>query len=212
VATLAYELEHTSQPDKFGSIASGLYWAIVTLTTVGYGDITPLTSAGRVLSGVTMVLGILTMALPAGIIASGFIQDLRRIDTAAAWMVLAGSAPFAHLRVAEIALIAGQLSPQRVPAGTLITRAGEMAHSLFVITTGEVELRLGDHIRILGKGEVLDADAVLGPMRRPATARALTVSDLLVLDAGRFQALVRDSPPLASAFGQAPRAPASPPA
>ncbi len=200
VATLAYEFEHEGQPDKFGSIASGMYWAIVTLTTVGYGDITPLTSVGRVLSGITMVLGILTMALPAGIIASGFIQDLRRIDTAAAWVALARAQPFRHLGITDIALIAERLMPQRVPAGMIITRAGEWAHSMFVVTTGEVELRGEGWTRVLGKGDVFDVEAILGPIQRPATARALTVSDLLVLDVKHFRALLQASPSLAMAL------------
>ena len=71
-STVAYLAERETQPEQFGSIPLAMWWAIVTLTTTGYGDVTPATLAGRVLAGAVMMCGIGVFALWAGIIASGF--------------------------------------------------------------------------------------------------------------------------------------------
>jgi len=73
-----YALERTVQPEAFGSIPKAMWWATVTLTTVGYGDVVPITAAGRSLGMVITVLGVGMAALPAGIIASGFTSELAR--------------------------------------------------------------------------------------------------------------------------------------
>jgi len=73
-----YVVERDSQPEAFGSIPSAMWWATVTLTTVGYGDVVPMTVAGRLLGVVITVLGVGMAALPAGIIASGFTTELAR--------------------------------------------------------------------------------------------------------------------------------------
>ena len=77
-ASLAYLLERDANPVHFGSIPQALWWAIVTLTTTGYGDVIPVTPAGRILAGFVMVAGILVFALWAGILASGYAEELRR--------------------------------------------------------------------------------------------------------------------------------------
>ncbi|MBL4910882.1 MAG: ion transporter [Alteromonadaceae bacterium] len=73
-----YLLEHKVQPEEFGSIPSAMWWAVTTLTTVGYGDVTPITSAGKVFGGIITLVGISMVALPTGIIASGFGNTFRR--------------------------------------------------------------------------------------------------------------------------------------
>ena len=77
-ATGAYLLERDVQPATFGSIPAALWWAITTLTTTGYGDEIPITAPGRLLAGIVMISGIAVFALWAGILASGFAQELRR--------------------------------------------------------------------------------------------------------------------------------------
>ena len=72
-----YFFEHNVQPEKFGSIPAAMWWAVVTLTTVGYGDIVPMTTAGKVFAGGISIIGICMIALPAGILASA-INDLMR--------------------------------------------------------------------------------------------------------------------------------------
>lgn len=71
-SSLMYELEHEAQPEAFSSIPATMWWAVASLTTVGYGDIYPITPLGKMLASISAVLGVGLVALPAGILASGF--------------------------------------------------------------------------------------------------------------------------------------------
>jgi len=75
-ASIMYYVESTSQPEAFPNIIASFWWAVATLTTVGYGDVYPITILGKVLSGIIALLGIGIVALPTGIISSGFIEEL----------------------------------------------------------------------------------------------------------------------------------------
>lgn len=77
-SSLMYYVEEEAQPTVFSSIPAAMWWAIVTLTTVGYGDIYPITPLGRALASGLAILGIGLFALPAGIMASGFAEELQR--------------------------------------------------------------------------------------------------------------------------------------
>lgn len=76
VSSLMYFAEHEAQPDKFSSIPASMWWGVVALTTTGYGDVVPVTALGQVLGGLTAVVGVGVIALPVGILASGFIEEL----------------------------------------------------------------------------------------------------------------------------------------
>ena len=76
--SLLYVAEAEAQPDKFGSIPRSLWWAIVTLTTVGYGDAYPVTVLGRFLAGVIAITGVTVIALPTGIFAASFSDAMDR--------------------------------------------------------------------------------------------------------------------------------------
>ncbi len=73
-----YLIEQDAQPDAFGSIPLAMWWSLVTLTTVGYGDVTPVTTLGKFFGGCITVIGVGMVALPAGILASGFGEHLQR--------------------------------------------------------------------------------------------------------------------------------------
>ena len=81
-ASLIYYCENPIQPEVFSSIPSTMWWAVVTLTTVGYGDIYPITTLGKILASVIAVLGIGFFALPTGILGAGFVEKIqsRRSD------------------------------------------------------------------------------------------------------------------------------------
>lgn len=81
-SVLMYEAEHTAQPEVFDSVWTGLYWAITTMTTTGYGDIVPITAFGRIIGFVVMVISIGVVAIPAGIFSAGFIEEFRAADKA----------------------------------------------------------------------------------------------------------------------------------
>jgi len=76
-ACLGYLFEHEAQPDKFENIPQSIYWAVITLASVGYGDISPVTPAGRAITIVLALLGIGIFAIPAAILSSAFSDQLR---------------------------------------------------------------------------------------------------------------------------------------
>lgn len=73
---LIYYAEHPVQPEKFSSIPASMWWGVATLTTVGYGDIFPVTTLGKICGSIIAILGIGLFALPAGILASGFAEEI----------------------------------------------------------------------------------------------------------------------------------------
>ena len=77
-SSLMYFAEHEAQPEDFASIPEAMWWSIITLTTVGYGDVSPVTPMGKVMAGVIAVMGIGMFALPAGILGSGFLEEIQR--------------------------------------------------------------------------------------------------------------------------------------
>lgn len=77
-STLLYLIEGGLQPRQFGSIPRAMWWAVATLTTVGYGDVYPITPLGKVLAGLTAIAGIGLIAMPAGILAAAFSEAARR--------------------------------------------------------------------------------------------------------------------------------------
>ena len=77
-SSMMYYVEHEVQPEAFSSIPATMWWGVATLTTVGYGDVYPITSIGRILGAFIAIMGVGIFALPAGIIASGFEAEIRK--------------------------------------------------------------------------------------------------------------------------------------
>jgi voltage-gated potassium channel len=77
-ASVLYAIEGSVQPEQFGSIPRALWWAVATLTTVGYGDVYPITPLGKAVAGCVAVMGVGTVALPAGILANAFAERIRQ--------------------------------------------------------------------------------------------------------------------------------------
>ncbi len=77
-STGVYFAENEAQPEKFSSIPSAMWWAVATLTTVGYGDIFPITSLGKILGSISAIFGIGFFALPAGLLATGFSDEIKK--------------------------------------------------------------------------------------------------------------------------------------
>jgi voltage-gated potassium channel len=77
-AFLMYYVENPAQPDKFKNIFSSLWWAVATLTPLGYGDVAPITTPGKIISAIVAIIGIGLIALPTGIISAGFIEKISK--------------------------------------------------------------------------------------------------------------------------------------
>jgi voltage-gated potassium channel len=77
-STIMYLVENAAQPDKFSSIPAAMWWAVMTVTTVGYGDIIPITPWGKTIAGMVTIGGVLLLALPSAILASGFMEERQK--------------------------------------------------------------------------------------------------------------------------------------
>jgi voltage-gated potassium channel len=196
-ATLMHLAEGRVQPDKLGTIPQALWWAIVTLGTIGYGDVVPITALGKLIASGTIICGLIVIALPVGIIATAFAEQIHRRDFVVTWGMIARVPLFAELDAAAISDIMELLRAQVAEAGQVIVRAGDPAHSMYFIAAGEVEVSLHKERLRLGVGQFFGEVAVLKRVHRSATAIALTRTNLLVLDAQDLHALMERDPRIA---------------
>ena len=200
-SSLVYYFERDAQPDKYGSIPEAMWWGIVTLTTVGYGDVTPVTLWGRVAGGLTAVMGLCMFAIPVGIIASAFIEAVRRREFVDTWNLVAKVPLFRTLDAARIAAVAGVLRARRAERGERLIRKGDQADSMYFIVSGDVEV---DQENAAPKGRLSAGDffgeiALIADRARTATITAQTPCKLLVLHKDDFESFMESHPDLRDA-------------
>lgn len=196
-ASLMQVIEGDAQPDKFGTIPDAMYWAVVTLTTVGYGDIVPSTPLGKAVAGLTAVVGIIMLALPVGLLASAFAREIQRRDFVVTWSMVSRVPIFAQLDAVELNEIMGYLHAKYCEPDEVIVRRGEPADSMYFIASGRVEVELTPKPVELEAGDFFGEMAVLIRSERTANVKALTHTKLLVLDAGDLHYLVEHMPGMA---------------
>ncbi|WBL76233.1 cyclic nucleotide-gated ion channel/potassium channel family protein [Bradyrhizobium xenonodulans] len=196
-ASLLYAIEREVQPDKLGTIPQAMWWAIVTLGTVGYGDVVPVTPLGKFISTFAIIAGFAMIALPVAIISTAFAEELKRRDFVVTWGMLARVPLFSHLSASEIADIMRLLRARTIEQGEVLVRRGDAASSMYFITAGEVEIALpSQHVR-LTDGTFFGEIALLHKTKRSGTVTAARKTRLLVLDAQDFHALIARMPTLA---------------
>ncbi|GGB37581.1 cyclic nucleotide-binding protein [Roseibium aquae] len=195
-ATLMYLVEADDQPDKLGSIPHAIYWAVTTITTVGYGDVVPVTETGRVIAAFVMLLGYALIALPVGIIASAFAREIHSRDFVVTWSMVARVPLFEALSAAEIAEVSKLLEAQKVRAGTVIAAAGDVADRMYFISEGQAEIRLQDQTIYLDEGDYFGEFALIHQQQRSVSVRAHSDCELLVLAAHSLQELMDRNPKL----------------
>jgi voltage-gated potassium channel len=201
-AALMHLAEGKVQPDKLGTIPDALWWAVVTLGTIGYGDVVPMTALGKLIATGTIFASVIMIALPVGIIATAFAEQIHRRQFVVTWGMIARVPLFAELDAAEISDIMSLLRARVVEAGQVIVHAGDPAHSMYFVAAGEVEVALKRERLRLGPGQFFGEVAVLRKARRSATAVALTRTNLLVLDAQDLRALMERDPRIAARINE----------
>jgi voltage-gated potassium channel len=204
-ASIMQVVEGEAQPEKFGTIPDAMWWAIVTLATVGYGDVSPITPFGKVLTALYILASLIIIALPVGIVATAFASEIHRRDFVVTWSMVARVPLFAGLSAADIADISRLLRAQTVESGAMIVRRGESGDSMYFIANGEVEVELPDKRARLGSGDFFGEVAVLGRARRMATVTAVTRTNLLILDAQDLEALMEREKRIAERIHEALR-------
>jgi len=200
-SSLVYYFEREAQPDKYGSIPDAMWWGIVTLTTVGYGDVTPVTLWGKIAGGLTAVMGLCMFAIPVGIIASAFIEAVRRREFVDTWNLVAKVPLFRTLDAARIAAVAGVLRARRAERGERLIRKGDQADSMYFIVSGEVEVDQESSAPKgrLSAGEFFGEIALIAERTRTATVTALSPCKLLLLHKDDFESFMNEHPDLKDA-------------
>ncbi len=202
-STALHLLERAAQPESFGTMADSLWWAVVTLTTTGYGDEIPKTGAGRILAGLVMACGITLFALLAGILAGGFFEELRRRDFLNNWDLVAKVPLFKDVGAGAISEVARLLKPKKFAAGQTIMRRGDPGDRMYFIVLGEAEVRVDGPPIALGVGQFFGEIALVHGGPRTATVVARTAATLLVLDIADFRELCGRRPELTEAISLA---------
>lgn len=190
-AALMHLAEGKVQPAKLGTIPDALWWSIVTIGTIGYGDVVPVTAFGKLIAIGTIFMGLILMALPIGIIATAFSEQIHRRDFIVTWGMIAKVPLFAELDAGEIADVSELLRAKLAEPDEVIIREGDHAHSMYFIAAGEVEVAVGKKRVKLTEGQFFGEVAVLKNQRRSGTVTALTRTNLLVLSAQDLHALMQ---------------------
>jgi voltage-gated potassium channel len=196
-AVSVYYLERDVQPATFGSVPAALWWAIATLTTVGYGDVVPITTLGRLVAALVMICGLGVFGLWTGILATGFAAETRRDNFLKTWESVSKVPFFAALGPSAIADVTHMLRTMDLPARTMIIRKGQAGDCMYFIAAGEVEVDLPGKKLTLGDGAFFGEMALLGNNLRNANITTTRVSKLLVLDLVDFRMLMARHPDLA---------------
>lgn len=199
-ATIAHWVEGETQPAHFGSIPAALWWAVVTLTTTGYGDVVPQSVWGRMLGGLLMLTGIVVMALLAGILATGFAEEVRRREYLRIWDLVARVPFFAQLDAIAIADIVGRLRTASFKTGATVFHHGSPGDAMYFLVSGSVRVQLGPRSKVLREGEFFGEMALIERKPRSAEVVALEPCSLLVLDVAAFYQLAGQQPELMHAF------------
>lgn len=194
-----YILEGQVQPRVFGNLPSCMYWAIITLSTVGYGDTYPITAAGRFLAGVTAIMGLGIFALPVGIIASAFVTEIHRRDFVVTSSMLARIPLFSGLDIEVMSEVMAALRSHMVAPHVPVVVGGESATAMYFIVSGLAKETGPGRARgngTLGPGDVIAADAVLNGTAYETTVFAHTPMRVLALASQDVMMLLRKHPRL----------------
>lgn len=197
---LMYMLEREAQPDDFGSIPEAMWWAIATLTTVGYGDVTPVTAGGRLVGGIVMVLGIGVFVLWTSIFAAGFMEESSRRNFVVTWHLVAKVPAFSGLSAERISDIVQLLSPEVISARYTIIRRGEVSDAMYFVVSGELEIDSPTELYHIHNGHFFGARGLMEGGPRRATVTAITDVQLLRLDKRNFVHLMEAEPDLRAAI------------
>lgn len=186
--------EGDAQPKVFGTLPDAMYWAITTLTTVGYGDVVPITPLGKFIAGITEVLGLLLFALPIGIIANGFVSGLNRRRFAITWSTLKQQPLFDGFDVTAMTDLMESLKADIVPEHGQITLAGEPANALSLIVSGTARAESEDADDVLEEGAIIGPEALHHQASYAQTVTARTTVRVMVLSHEDLRRLARKNP------------------
>jgi voltage-gated potassium channel len=171
-----------------------MWWAFATVTTVGYGDVIPVTLPGRIVGVITMITGLVMLALPAGIVASAFATNIARQNFIVTAGMLARMPLFEGMETSSILEMLPTVVTRTFERGAQIVQWGTRAGMLFLVVDGEIEVEQAKRRRQIGPGEAFGG--VVGP-QRDLSARALTRVKVMLIEPRNVMELCRTLPDFA---------------
>ena len=189
-SALMHVVEREGQPVGFGTLPQSLWWAVVTLTTTGYGDVVPQTNVGHLLGAMVMICGIATFGLWTGILATGFAAESRRRNFIQTWDVVSKVPFFQTLDPSAITDITHMLRRVEMPARVAVVRRGKVGDCMYFIADGEVEVDITPTPVRLGSGTFFGELALLGDSIRTANVTTTKQTTLLILDLADFRKMM----------------------
>jgi voltage-gated potassium channel len=194
-SSIIYFLERGAQPDKFSSIPAAAWWSLATLTTIGYGDVVPITPWGKMFGGIVMLIGLGMFALPIAILSAGFSQESARHEFVVTWSMVARVPLFSPLDAAEVGEVTKLLYTHLFPAGATIVPAGDPGGAMYFIGSGEATVCVvpGHPIK-LHEGDFFGEMALLEHRRHKHAVVADTACRVYVLDSEALARLDRRHP------------------
>jgi voltage-gated potassium channel len=172
-----------------------MWWGIATLTTVGYGDVVPMTDLGKLLASFTMLVGIGMFALPAAILASAYYEEIQKKNFLVSFEAIASVPLFQELPIGAVGKINEKLQVVLVSEHETICSKGEEADSMFIIEYGKVKVEIDQPVYLVA-GDYFGEMGLLGNAPRNATITAADDTKLLELTKSDLEELSEDYPGL----------------
>ena len=193
-ADLMHIAEGGVQPNVFGNMPDAMYWAITTLTTVGYGDETPITWAGKLWAGITMVTGLVLFALPVGIIATGFVNGLHKREFSITWSMVKRQPLFDGFEVDAIRQILDTMGATVVQDHTRIAVAGQEADMFYLVISGRAHSEDENGSWEIEAGDIIGEESLHDGQRYGRTVWARTEMRMMNLTGEDLRRLARKYP------------------
>ncbi|MEP6967028.1 MAG: cyclic nucleotide-gated ion channel [Pseudomonadota bacterium] len=193
-AEVMHVVEGPGQPKAFGNLPSSMYWAITTLSTVGYGDEVPITLLGKLVAGLTMVTGLVLFAMPIGIIATGFVNGLHRREFSITWSMVKRQPLFEDFKVDELAPIVELMGATVVQDHTRVAIAGQPADNFYLILSGRARAEDESGAWDLEAGDVIGEEALGDAGTYARTVMSRSEMRLMVLPREELRRLSRKFP------------------
>ena len=194
-SVIIHFLEKDLQPEAFGNILDSMWYGIATLTTVGYGDVTPVSDLGKLISSFAMFLGIAMFALPAAILASAYYEDIQKRNFLVSLEAITEINLFSNLPIGAITKINSKLEPLVLPAKQTIFKKGDIADALYIIEFGSVQVEIDSPV-VLGSGDYFGETGLISQSERNATISVLEEVKLLKLSKESLDELIEEYPTL----------------
>ena len=191
-ATGIYFIERDIQPEVFGNVPAATWWAIATLTTVGFGDVVPITPLGKIFGGLVMIFGLGMFALPIGILSTGFAQHSNQRNFVRTWKQIARIPLFSRLNNDLLQKIVDMIHQEHFVAGTQILEEGDEVNRLNIVVNGEMLVEGPTGKRLIGKGSYYGELALVQQRESRAKVICHTDCDIIYIKNTDFTKLLRD--------------------